>query len=197
MRYYPADLTPLTNGNGPLDGAQRLRKRKSAVRGCKRMLRLRVRLRPGNSIGRSRRWHARVLRLLLTFKGSIFYALREPMGDFLFAPLYTYLRERKVKFRFFHRLDALHSLNDGSEIEEIALGRQVKLEYPDGEYEPLIDVPGKPFESWPTHPDYARSNRGPFIRDTRSGISRDRLALCGYSAHAETTTSLAIILWPA
>ena len=99
-----------------------------------------------------------LLRLLLTFKGSIFYALREPMGDFLFAPLYTYLRERKVKFRFFHRLDALHL--SGSEIEEIVVGRQVKLEDPNGEYEPLIDVPGKPFGSWPPHPDYCQIKEG-------------------------------------
>ncbi|MGY2904773.1 FAD-dependent oxidoreductase [Bradyrhizobium sp. URHC0002] len=101
-----------------------------------------------------------LLRLLLTFKGSIFYALREPMGDFLFAPLYTYLHERKVKFRFFHRLDALHLSRDGSEIEEIAIGRQVKLEDSNGEYDPLIDVPGKPFGSWPPHPDYGQIKEG-------------------------------------
>ena len=101
-----------------------------------------------------------LLRLLLSYKGSIFYTLQEPMGDFLFAPLYSYLRERGVKFKFFHRLDALHLSKDGSEIQEIVLGRQVKLRNSNTEYEPLIDVPGKNFKSWPTHPDYAQIENG-------------------------------------
>jgi uncharacterized protein with NAD-binding domain and iron-sulfur cluster len=105
-----------------------------------------------------------LLRLLLTYKGSIFYTLQEPMGDFLFAPLYGYLRKRGVKFKFFHRLDALH-LSKGTEIEEIVLGRQVKLENPNAEYEPLIDVPGKHFKSWPTHPDYAQIENGNALKN--------------------------------
>jgi uncharacterized protein with NAD-binding domain and iron-sulfur cluster len=95
-----------------------------------------------------------LLRLLLTYKGSIFYTLQEPMGDFLFAPLYSYLCERKVKFKFFHRLDELKLSKNGSEIEAIVLGRQVRLEDPNVDYKPLIDVPGKDFKSWPTHPNY-------------------------------------------
>ena len=105
-----------------------------------------------------------LLRLLLTYKGSIFYSLREPMGDFLFAPLYGYLYERGVKFKFFHRLDALHLSKDGTEIEEIVLGRQVKLRNPGAEYQPLIDVPGKSFKSWPTHPDYAQIENGDALK---------------------------------
>ena len=101
-----------------------------------------------------------LLRLLLTYKGSIFYALQEPMGDFLFAPLYTYLCERKVKFKFFHRLDALRLSEDKNEIETIVLGRQVKLKDPSAGYKPLVDVPGKAFKSWPTHPDYKQIKDG-------------------------------------
>jgi uncharacterized protein with NAD-binding domain and iron-sulfur cluster len=106
-----------------------------------------------------------LLRLLLTYKGSIFYALQEPMGDFLFAPLYTYLCKRDVKFKFFHRLDELKLSNDGSVIEKIALGRQVKLKYPDVGYKPLIDVPGKDYKSWPTHPDYDQIEHGDELKD--------------------------------
>jgi uncharacterized protein with NAD-binding domain and iron-sulfur cluster len=101
-----------------------------------------------------------LLRLLLTYKGSIFYALQEPMGDFLFAPLYTYLCKREVKFKFFHRLDELKLSKDGSVIETIVLGRQVKLKYPGVGYKPLIDVPEKGYESWPTHPDYDQIEHG-------------------------------------
>jgi uncharacterized protein with NAD-binding domain and iron-sulfur cluster len=106
-----------------------------------------------------------LLRLLLTYKGSIFYTLREPMGDFLFAPLYSYLRDWGVKFRFFHRLDALHLSKDGTEIEEIVLGRQVKLNNQSAEYEPLIDEPGRNFKSWPTHPDYAQIENGDALKN--------------------------------
>ena len=101
-----------------------------------------------------------LLRLLLTYKGSIFYTLREPMGDFLFAPLYSYLCEREVKFKFFHRLDALQLSEDKNEIETIVLGRQVKLKDPSTGYKPLIDVPGKAFKSWPSHPDYEQIKDG-------------------------------------
>jgi uncharacterized protein with NAD-binding domain and iron-sulfur cluster len=101
-----------------------------------------------------------LLRLLLTYKGSIFYTLQEPIGDFLFAPLYSYLCEREVKFKFFHRLDALRLTKDKSEIEEVVLGRQVKLKDPSAGYKPLIDVPGKAFKSWPTHPDYRQIKDG-------------------------------------
>jgi uncharacterized protein with NAD-binding domain and iron-sulfur cluster len=101
-----------------------------------------------------------LLRLLLTYKGSIFYTLREPMGDFLFAPLYRYLCEREVKFKFFHRLDKIQLSGYGSEIEAIVFGRQVKLKDSNADYKPLIDVPGKPFKSWPTHPLYNQIEDG-------------------------------------
>jgi uncharacterized protein with NAD-binding domain and iron-sulfur cluster len=106
-----------------------------------------------------------LLRLLLTYKGSIFYALQEPMGDFLFAPLYTYLRDREVKFKFFHRLDKLQLSEDGSTIEKIVFARQVKLDNSNGDYSPLIDVPGRSFKSWPTHPDYEQIKHGHELKD--------------------------------
>ena len=44
------------------------------------------------------------LRLLLTYKGSIMYALTEPMGDSIIAPLYEYFAKWGVKFEFFCRV---------------------------------------------------------------------------------------------
>ena len=95
-----------------------------------------------------------LLRLLLTYRGSIFYTLREPMGDFLFAPLYKYLRDKGVKFKFFHRLDKLVLSTDGSAIQSIELGCQVKLRNPQCGYEPLIKNQETDLESWPCHPLY-------------------------------------------
>lgn len=105
-----------------------------------------------------------LLRLSLTYKGSVFYTLRQPMGDFLFAPLYERLRDWGVKFKFFHRLDALRLSADGSAIEEIVLGRQVELKNPAAEYEPLAQPPGKDFKTWLTHPDYGQIVNGEALR---------------------------------
>jgi uncharacterized protein with NAD-binding domain and iron-sulfur cluster len=94
-----------------------------------------------------------LLRFLLNYKGSVLYTLRSTMGDFLFAPLYELLHKRNVKFEFFHRLDKLCLSQDGKAVDRIVFRRQVKLKNPEGEYCPLVDVPGG-FRSWPTHPRY-------------------------------------------
>ncbi|MBR0906609.1 NAD(P)-binding protein [Bradyrhizobium liaoningense] len=101
-----------------------------------------------------------LLRLLLTYKGSIFYTLREPMGEFLIAPLYKYLCEKGVTFKFFHRLDKLVASPDGSAIESVVLGRQVNLLDPNGKYHPLVQNPDNGLESWPSHPLYDKIENG-------------------------------------
>ncbi|GIQ75080.1 FAD-dependent oxidoreductase [Bradyrhizobium sp. RD5-C2] len=95
-----------------------------------------------------------LLRLLLTYRGSIFYTLREPMGDFLFVPLYKYLRDKGVKFKFFHKLEKLVLSTDESAIQSIELRRQVELQNPECDYEPLIKNQETGLESWPCHPLY-------------------------------------------
>ena len=46
------------------------------------------------------------------------------MGEFLFVPLYKYLRDKGVIFKFFHKLDKLVVSPDGSAIQSVVLGRQ-------------------------------------------------------------------------
>jgi uncharacterized protein with NAD-binding domain and iron-sulfur cluster len=92
-----------------------------------------------------------LLRFLLSYKGSIFYRLRKPMGDFLFVPLYKLLKKRHVKFKFFHRLDELKLSADGKSISEIVDSRQVELTDSGEEYDPLLR-PDR--ESWPNRPDF-------------------------------------------
>ena len=41
------------------------------------------------------------------YRGSLFWRMQAGMGDVVFAPLYQALRERGVRFAFFHRLDRL------------------------------------------------------------------------------------------
>ncbi len=50
-----------------------------------------------------------MLRLLFTYKGSLFFKLNAGMGDIVFAPIYQLLQRRGVKFRFFHKVTNLGS----------------------------------------------------------------------------------------
>jgi uncharacterized protein with NAD-binding domain and iron-sulfur cluster len=97
-----------------------------------------------------------VLRLLFTYKGSIFYAMNQTMGDFLIAPLYEVLLGRGVKFEFFHRVDELILSLDGRYIDEIRIGIQVQPIQTT--YDPLVRV-GQ-ILSWPNSPVYDRLVQG-------------------------------------
>ncbi|MEZ4300601.1 MAG: NAD(P)-binding protein [Polyangiaceae bacterium] len=89
------------------------------------------------------------LRMMLTYKGSIFWKMQAGMGDVIFAPLYEVLRRRGVQFRFFHRLDDVHLSRDKRHAASLVFGRQAAIR--DGaDYEPLYDVKGLP--CWPSEP---------------------------------------------
>ena len=89
-----------------------------------------------------------LLRLLFAYKGSFFYAPDRPLGEILIAPLYKVLRDRRVTFKFFHRVDELKLSSDKRTIDEIDIGIQAKpLATP---YDPLISVGGA--DSWPATP---------------------------------------------
>ena len=45
------------------------------------------------------------LRMFFTYRGAMFWKMRAGMGDVVFAPLYHVLKNRGVKFKFFHRLE--------------------------------------------------------------------------------------------
>ena len=46
-------------------------------------------------------------RFFFMYKGALFWRMKAGMGDVVFAPMYLALRNRGVKFRFFHRLDEI------------------------------------------------------------------------------------------
>lgn len=91
------------------------------------------------------------LRFMLTYHGALFYHLNGGMGEIVFAPLYVVLRDRGVKFAFFHKVERLCLDEAGERIEEIA--GIVQAETRDGlPYEPLIDWRGR--RAWPPRPLY-------------------------------------------
>ncbi len=112
-----------------------------------------------------------LLRIVFTYKGSIFQKMRASMGDTIFTPLYQVLKARGVKFEFFHRVENLGLSEDKGCIETIQIAQQVTLINPDGtpkpsvEYDPLIRVKG--LDCWPAQPDYAQIAQG---ADLQNGV---------------------------
>ena len=101
-----------------------------------------------------------LLRLLFTYKGSLFYKLNAGMGDIVFAPIYEVLHRRGVKFRFFHKVTNLGLSTDGKRIATIDIERQVELKdkTPGAEYRPLFNVNNLP--CWPSRPLYDQIEDG-------------------------------------
>lgn len=100
-------------------------------------------------------------RMLLTYKGALFYKMQAGMGDTVFAPLYLVLKQRGVKFEFFHRVDELR-LGDGPGsgdclVDEIVVGRQATARG-GVDYQPLVTV--KDLPCWPSEPLYDQLAEG-------------------------------------
>jgi uncharacterized protein with NAD-binding domain and iron-sulfur cluster len=101
------------------------------------------------------------MRMFFTYRGALFWRMSAGMGDIVFAPLYQVLRERGVRFEFFHRLRnvGLSAAGSGEPayVERLEFDVQTRV-IGGGEYQPLIDVNGIP--SWPSLPDYAQLVNG-------------------------------------
>lgn len=107
-----------------------------------------------------------LLKLLLGYKGSFFYVMRATMGELLFAPLYRVLRQRKVRFEFFHRVDGLTLSADEKSIQQVAMTIQATTRG-GVDYDPLIQIPdgaNGSLDSWPSRPKYDLLNEGAHLR---------------------------------
>ena len=107
-----------------------------------------------------------MMRLVLTYKGALFWEMQAGMGDIVFAPLYRALLARGVRFEFFNKVDALHTAPGGGSVDRIDLTRQAKTKS-GAAYEPLVDVKGIP--SWPSEPLFDQLVDGDKLK--QSGIN--------------------------
>lgn len=104
------------------------------------------------------------LRMLFTYRGSMFWKMQAGMGDIVFAPFYEVLRRRGVDFKFFHRLRNVklveeNALNKGERPYVTALEFDVQAKVKGNrDYEPLVDVKGLP--CWPSAPDFSQLSSG-------------------------------------
>ncbi|NOT41923.1 MAG: NAD(P)-binding protein [Alphaproteobacteria bacterium] len=91
-----------------------------------------------------------VAKMFFGRKGEFFYRMNAGMGDAVFAPAYLVLKQRGVKFEFFHRITNLALSADQSRIERIDLVRQVRLKPGTIQYDPLEVVQN--LQTWPSEP---------------------------------------------
>jgi len=97
-----------------------------------------------------------IMRLCLSYKGAFAWKMQAGMGDTIFAPLYSVLRARGVRFEFFSRVKELVPSADGTRIAKVLIGRQATVL---GErYEPLYPV--KDLPCWPSEPFYDQLKEG-------------------------------------
>ncbi len=96
-------------------------------------------------------WLGWILRTFLG-TGDYFYFMAAGTGESAILPLYLALKERGVRFEFFHKLTGIEvgEGEDGKTVEQLEFQRQLSLKK--GEYDPLQKVPGKPWRVWPSHP---------------------------------------------
>jgi uncharacterized protein with NAD-binding domain and iron-sulfur cluster len=80
-------------------------------------------------------------KLLFAHRGHVCYVMQAGMGDIVFAPLYLVLKDRGVKFEFFHCVRDLGLSEDGKYIDSIEFEAQAK---PAGVHVPLRYVKGLP-----------------------------------------------------
>jgi uncharacterized protein with NAD-binding domain and iron-sulfur cluster len=104
----------------------------------------------------------------LKYKGSIFWKMQAGMGDTVFAPPYLVLKERGVKFKFFHRVKNLALSSDKRRIERIELGIQAQLKPGQSEYDPLVNI--KELPSWPAEPNYDQLLQGDDLKRRRINL---------------------------
>lgn len=96
-----------------------------------------------------------LIRLLLGYRGAIFYKMRAGMGDVVFAPLYRLLQQRGVRFEFFQRVRELEVAGPPGARYVSAIDLQVQTETVGHRpYQPLVEVRGIP--SWPSEPHWAQ-----------------------------------------
>jgi uncharacterized protein with NAD-binding domain and iron-sulfur cluster len=106
-----------------------------------------------------------MIRLVYTYRGSIFWKMQAGMGDTIFAPAYEALRKRGVKFKFFHRVMSLTLTPDGKSVASVQMSRQADLKPDVAEYDPFVQV--KDLACWPNQPNWDQLVNGDAMKSNR------------------------------
>lgn len=116
----------------------------------------------GGNVAAGELLHSYIL-ITLCYKGAVMWKMQAGMGDVVMTPIYQVLRQRGVKFEFFHKVSELKLAADGKNIGQINIDVQATLKPGLNEYKPLYDVKGLP--CWPSAPLYWQLEQGQALRD--------------------------------
>ena len=101
------------------------------------------------------------MRMFFDYRGALFWRMNAGMGDVVFAPLYQVLKQRGVRFEFFHRLRniklAPYRQDEAPSVSALEFDVQARVKGR-REYQPLGEVRGIP--CWPSGPDYSQLEQG-------------------------------------
>ncbi len=87
--------------------------------------------------------------IMLGYKGSVMYRFHGGTADVIISPMYQVLKQRGVKFKFFHQVEEIRYA-EGNAIEEMVVAEQIKLRDGVDEFQPLRLING--LYCWPAHP---------------------------------------------
>ncbi len=110
-----------------------------------------------------------LLRLMLTYRGSFFWAMQAGMGDTVFGPFYSVLRARGVRFEFFHRVEHLGLSDDRMEIDRIDIAVQARPV--GGTYAPFVKVAD--LDCWPSQPLFDQLRDGATLRESGADLEHE------------------------
>lgn len=106
-----------------------------------------------------------MFRTFFTYKGAIFWKMQAGMGDTIFAPAYTVLKKRGVKFKYFHKVTELGLSEDRKSVDRIDIGIQATIKGADEgkEYDPYVVV--NDLDCWPSEPNYDQLVQGEALKE--------------------------------
>ncbi len=110
-----------------------------------------------------------VLSISCEYPDYVAYEMRAGMGEVVIAPIYQFLKQKGVRFKFFHQVDRLELDVDAKEVVAVHMTEQAKV-IGDVEYDPLFkldlpDVDGiSSLECWPNEPKYELLQNGDALR---------------------------------
>jgi uncharacterized protein with NAD-binding domain and iron-sulfur cluster len=110
--------------------------------------------------------HSYIL-VVLCYKGAIMWKMQAGMGDTVMTPLYQVLKQRGVKFEFFHQVSNL-GLNAANQIDTIDINVQATLRPNVSEYNPQYNV--KDLPCWPSEPLYDQLEQGIELRNRQINL---------------------------
>jgi uncharacterized protein with NAD-binding domain and iron-sulfur cluster len=91
-----------------------------------------------------------IFRMTCAYQGGIMWKMQAGMGDTVFTPFYEVLKQRGVKFKFFHKVEELIPEAGSNVVGQIRITQQADVM--GGDYDPLVPVKG--LACWPSAPKY-------------------------------------------